>query len=216
MPHRELARRLSGGLTYGEIPAFIKNMVVDTHTANDFIMKPLPNHLFTRDTSCWIYNGVSINPMAKPARQRETNNLRAIYRWHPAFADGEFIKYFGDENINYDHATLEGGDVLVIGRGAVLIGMSERTTPQGVEFLANSLFKHRRGRARYCSGIAETPLLHAPRYRDDAHRCRHFLCLSRSRPQRRPVLDADAGRARRAATPPRKRICCMPLKSARH
>ena len=143
MPHRELARRLSGGLTYGEIPAAINNMVVDTHTSNDFIMKPLPNHLFTRDTSCWIYNGVSINPMAKPARQRETNNLRAIYRWHPAFADGDFIKYFGDENIYYDHATLEGGDVLVIGRGAVLIGMSERTTPQGVEFLANSLFKHR-------------------------------------------------------------------------
>lgn len=109
-------------------------MVVDTHDINDFIMKPLPNHLFTRDTSCWIYNGVSINPMAKQARQRETNNLRAIYRWHPQFADGDFIKYFGDENINYDHATLEGGDVLVIGRGAVLIGMSERTTPQGIEF----------------------------------------------------------------------------------
>lgn len=118
-------------------------MVVDTHDINDFIMKPLPNHLFTRDTSCWIYNGVSINPMAKPARQRETNNLRAIYRWHPQFAGGDFIKYFGDEDINYDHATLEGGDVLVIGRGAVLIGMSERTTPQGVEFLAQALFKHR-------------------------------------------------------------------------
>ncbi|EDQ1158110.1 arginine deiminase, partial [Salmonella enterica subsp. enterica serovar Reading] len=143
MPHRELARHLSGGLTYGEIPASIKNMVVDTHDINDFIMKPLPNHLFTRDTSCWIYNGVSINPMAKPARQRETNNLRAIYRWHPQFAGGDFIKYFGDEDINYDHATLEGGDVLVIGRGAVLIGMSERTTPQGVEFLAQALFKHR-------------------------------------------------------------------------
>ncbi|EGT5660268.1 arginine deiminase [Cronobacter dublinensis] len=142
LPHRELARRLSGGLTFSEIPASIHNMVVDTHGSNDFIMEPLPNHLFTRDTSCWIYNGVSINPMAKQARQRETNNLRAIYRWHPAFADGEFIKYFGDQNINYDHATLEGGDVLVIGRGAVLIGMSERTTPQGVEFLASALFKH--------------------------------------------------------------------------
>ncbi len=118
-------------------------MVVDTHAANDFIMKPLPNHLFTRDTSCWIYNGVSINPMAKKARQRETNNLRAIYRWHPSFANGDFIKYFGDENINYDHSTLEGGDVLVIGRGAVLIGMSERTTPQGIEFLANALFKNK-------------------------------------------------------------------------
>ncbi|WP_426712235.1 arginine deiminase [Cronobacter muytjensii] len=142
LPHRELARRLSGGLTFSEIPASIHNMVVDTHGAHDFIMEPLPNHLFTRDTSCWIYNGVSINPMAKQARQRETNNLRAIYRWHPAFADGEFIKYFGDQNINYDHATLEGGDVLVIGRGVVLIGMSERTTPQGVEFLASALFNH--------------------------------------------------------------------------
>lgn len=142
MPHRELARRLTGGVTYSEIPAHIKNMVTETHAATDFIMKPLPNHLFTRDTSCWIYNGVSINPMAKMARQRETNNLRAIYRWHPLFAKGDFIKYYGDDNINYDHATLEGGDVLVIGRGAVLIGLSERTTPQGVEFLATSLFKH--------------------------------------------------------------------------
>lgn len=142
MADAELAERLTGGVTFGEIPAGIKNMVVDTHGVNDFIMKPLPNHLFTRDTSCWIYNGVSINPMAKTARQRETNNLRAIYRWHPAFAGKEFIKYFGDDDINYDHATLEGGDVLVIGRGAVLIGMSERTTPQGVEFLATSLFKH--------------------------------------------------------------------------
>ncbi|EEG5674277.1 arginine deiminase [Salmonella enterica] len=142
MPHHRLAQYLTGGLTYGEIPFHIKSMVVDLHSENDFIMKPLPNHLFTRDTSCWIYNGVSINPMAKSARQRETNNLRAIYRWHPAFSGKEFIKYFGDENINYDHATLEGGDVLVIGRGAVLIGMSERTTPQGVEFLAASLFKH--------------------------------------------------------------------------
>ncbi|EBL6728947.1 arginine deiminase [Salmonella enterica] len=142
MPHHQLAQYLTGGLTYGEIPFHIKSMVVDLHSENDFIMKPLPNHLFTRDTSCWIYNGVSINPMAKSARQRETNNLRAVYRWHPAFSGKEFIKYFGDENINYDHATLEGGDVLVIGRGAVLIGMSERTTPQGVEFLAASLFKH--------------------------------------------------------------------------
>ncbi|RPH29807.1 arginine deiminase [Buttiauxella warmboldiae] len=142
MPHRELARRLSGGLTYSEIPNYVSNMVVDIHQASDFIIKPLPNHLFTRDTSCWIYNGVSINPMAKRARQRETNNLRAIYRWHEKFANGDFIKYYGDENINYDHATIEGGDVLVIGRGAVLVGLSERTTPQGVEFLAQSLFKH--------------------------------------------------------------------------
>jgi arginine deiminase len=79
--------------------------------------------------------------MMKPARQRETNHLRAIYRWHPTFAGQDFIKYFGDEDLHYDNANIEGGDVLVIGKGAVLIGISERTTPQGVENLAASLFK---------------------------------------------------------------------------
>lgn len=118
-------------------------MMQGLHAPTDFIIEPLPNHLFTRDTSCWVYGGVSINPMAKPARQRETNHVRAIYRWHPTFAGQDFIKYFGDdENINYDNSTIEGGDVLVIGRGTVLIGMSERTTAQGVEHLASGLFKH--------------------------------------------------------------------------
>jgi arginine deiminase len=79
--------------------------------------------------------------MMKPARQRETNHLRAIYRWHPVFAGQDFIKYFGDEDLHYDNANIEGGDVLVIGKGAVLIGISERTKPQGVENLAASLFK---------------------------------------------------------------------------
>lgn len=78
MPHRELARRLSGGLTYGEIPAAINNMVVDTHTSNDFIMKPLPNHLFTRDTSCWIYNGVSI----KEGANKRGNSSRLTQSFH--------------------------------------------------------------------------------------------------------------------------------------
>ncbi|MFC0229060.1 arginine deiminase [Serratia aquatilis] len=141
LPDRQLANYMIGGLTFAEVPESFSNMVVDTHQPTDFIMNPLPNHLFTRDTSCWIYNGVSINPMAKTARQRETNNLRAVYKWHPYFANGNFTTYFGDKVRNYDHATLEGGDVLVIGRGAVLIGMSERTTPQGVEFLAQSLFQ---------------------------------------------------------------------------
>ena len=118
-------------------------MMQGMHAPTDFIIGPLPNHLLTRDTSCWVYGGGSINPMAKPARQRETNHVRAIYRWHPTFAGQDFIKYFGDEEkINYDNSTIEGGDVLVLGRGAVLIGMSERTTAQGVEHLASSLFKH--------------------------------------------------------------------------
>ncbi|MCG6282756.1 arginine deiminase family protein, partial [Vibrio diabolicus] len=138
-PHMELAKILTGGLSYGQLPIKSSSILQTMNKANDFIIKPLPNHLFTRDTSCWVYGGVSINPLAKVARQRETNHLRAIYRWHPTFAGQDFIKYFGDEERNYDKSTIEGGDVLVIGRGAVLIGMSERTTPQGVEQLASSL-----------------------------------------------------------------------------
>ena len=142
LPHAELASILLGGLSYAELPLQSSSIMQKMHSPCDFIIKPLPNHLFTRDTSCWVYGGVSINPMAKEARQRETNHLRAIYRWHPTFAGQDFIKYFGDEQNAYDKSTIEGGDVLVIGKGSVLIGMSERTTPQGVEALAASLFKH--------------------------------------------------------------------------
>ena len=142
LPNIELAKILTGGLSYTEMPIQSSSMMQGLHQPIDFIIEPLPNHLFTRDTSCWVYGGVSINPMAKTARQRETNHLRAIYRWNPKFAQQSFIKYLGDKEIQYDNSTIEGGDVLVIGKGAVLIGMSERTTPQGVEHLASQLFKH--------------------------------------------------------------------------
>jgi arginine deiminase len=140
--NKELASILLGGLAFIELPFKAPSMLQQLSDPFDFVIDPLPNHLFTRDTSCWVYGGVSINPMAKEARQRETNHLRAIYRWHPIFAGQDFIKYYGDEQKAYDKATIEGGDVLVLGKGAVLIGMSERTTPQGVEHLASNLFKH--------------------------------------------------------------------------
>ncbi len=141
MDNEHLATILLGGLAYSELPSKSSSMLPKMHRPLDFVIEPLPNHLFTRDTSCWVYGGVSLNPMMKPARQRETNHLRAIYRWHPVFAGQDFIKYFGDEDLHYDNANIEGGDVLVIGKGAVLIGISERTKPQGVENLAASLFK---------------------------------------------------------------------------
>ncbi|MGF1765670.1 arginine deiminase [Aliivibrio kagoshimensis] len=141
LPNVELAKILTGGLSYAEMTMTSSSMMQGMHAPTDFIIEPLPNHLFTRDTSCWVYGGVSINPMAKEARQRETNHVRAIYRWHPSFAGQDFIKYYGDEEKMYDQSTIEGGDVLVIGKGSVLIGMSERTTPQGVEQLASGLFK---------------------------------------------------------------------------
>ncbi|WP_100753350.1 arginine deiminase [Vibrio salilacus] len=142
MDNDHLATILLGGLAYSELPIQSASMLPSMHRPLDFVIEPLPNHLFTRDTSCWVYGGVSLNPMMKAARQRETNHLRAIYRWHPVFAGQDFIKYFGDEDLHYDNANIEGGDVLVIGKGAVLVGMSERTTAQGVENLAANLFKH--------------------------------------------------------------------------
>jgi len=105
---------------------------------DDLFLPPLPNHLFTRDTSAWIYGGVSINSMRMKARRRETIHYEAIYRWHPLFADADF-QVWSEGTLN-GPATAEGGDMLVLGRGAVLIGMSERTTPQGVERLAQKLF----------------------------------------------------------------------------
>lgn len=105
---------------------------------DDFVLNPLPNTLFTRDTSCWVYNGVSINSMAKTARMRETISYEAIYRWHPSFADAGFPIW--SPGTSEGRATIEGGDVLVIGNGALLVGMSERTAPMGVERFARRLF----------------------------------------------------------------------------
>ena len=82
--------------------------------------------MFTRDTSAWIYDGVSVNAMAKPARAREAIHLDAIYRHHPLFAGREFERWSDDWTLP---PRLEGGDVLVIGNGAVLVGMGERTAP---------------------------------------------------------------------------------------
>ncbi|MAZ39136.1 MAG: arginine deiminase [Legionellales bacterium] len=137
----ELAENLLGGITVSEFKNQYPSMTQAMKSIHDFIIPPLPNHLFTRDTSCWIYNGVSVNPMAKSARRRETVHLRAIYNFHPLFKNSRFDFWFGNQDYNYDHATLEGGDVLVIGKGHVLIGMGERSSSQGVECLAKNLFK---------------------------------------------------------------------------
>jgi arginine deiminase len=135
----DLARSLIGGVTAGDLPAGSRGLAFAMLGKSDFVLDPLPNHLFTRDTSCWIYDGVSLNPMAKPARKRETVHLEAIYRFNPRFAD-RFNLWYGGVDEDWGRATIEGGDVLVIGNGAVLIGMGERTTPQAVERLAQQLF----------------------------------------------------------------------------
>ena len=136
-----LAEHLIGGLTVAEVPDHrLHGLRAEVVGPTGFVLPPLPNHLFTRDTTCWIYGGVSLNPMAMPARRRETAHVEAVYRFHPLFADAAFEWWYGGVDHDLRGATIEGGDVLVIGRGAVLIGMGERTTPQAVEALARRLF----------------------------------------------------------------------------
>ncbi|HUZ38223.1 MAG TPA: arginine deiminase [Streptosporangiaceae bacterium] len=136
-----LAQFLAGGITKREITELgpePKSIAFHSLDPDGFVLAPLPNLLYQRDTSCWIYGGVSINAMRRPARIRETVTDEAIYRWHPMFAEAGFqVWYHGEDAAP---ATIEGGDILVLGNEAVLVGMSERTTPQAVEVLAHRLF----------------------------------------------------------------------------
>ena len=139
-----LAEFLIGGVLKADLnPTRPHSLTWDMLHADDFVLPPLPNHLFQRDNSCWLYHGVSVNPMAKPARQRESLHSRAIYRYHPMFAqaDPPFTWHYGDTDAKHMLATVEGGDVHVLGHGAVMIGMGERTTPMAVELLARALFR---------------------------------------------------------------------------
>jgi arginine deiminase len=136
-----LVAHLVGGITKRELLDRVvepKSIAFHALALDDFLLAPLPNHLFTRDTSCWVYDGVSINAMRKKARVRETVHYEAIYRFHPLFADSAF--HIWNDGESSGPASMEGGDVLVIGNRAVLIGMSERTTPQAVERLAAKMF----------------------------------------------------------------------------
>ncbi|WKU47522.1 arginine deiminase [Streptomyces sp. VNUA116] len=141
LPAVELGEWLVGGMTKREfLERHSEPVSVRFHAMelDDFLINPLPNHLFTRDTSAWIYDGVCVNAMRWPARWHETVHYEALYRYHPLFSGGGF--HVWSEGQAAYPSTIEGGDVLVIGEGAVLIGMSERTTPQAVEMLAHRLF----------------------------------------------------------------------------
>jgi arginine deiminase len=140
---KTLAELLIGGITKADLsPLHAGSLRWQSLGLDDFILAPVPNTLFQRDNSAWVYSGVSVNPMAKPARQRESIHSRAVYRYHPMFAEAAFPTFYGDDDADHQPATLEGGDIHVLGRGAVLIGMGERSTPMGVEILARALFRH--------------------------------------------------------------------------
>jgi arginine deiminase len=168
-----LARHLVGGLTVAEagldVSRLARTSLIGAALGDDtsqFVLPPLPNTLFTRDSSCWIYGGVSVNPMYWPARRREAYNVGAIYKAHPMFAGADFDFWYPQEGpdgrleiADFGLASLEGGDVMPIGNGAVLIGMSERSQGRMIEQIARALF---------AAGAAER-VIAAVMTRDRAH-----------------------------------------------
>lgn len=141
---RELAETLIGGLSTYEFPEKLGGeqlaLIRDAAGVNEYLLPPLPNTLYTRDTTCWIYGGVTLNALYWPARHEETILTTSIYKFHPDFA-GKVNVWWGDPTKDWGLATFEGGDVMPIGKGNVLIGMSERTSRQAISQVAAALFE---------------------------------------------------------------------------
>jgi len=150
LPAADLATMLTGGLTEQELPDDTRKTIGRAMKPTDFVLPPLPNQLFMRDTSAWLYGGVSINPMFWPARQHETLNLEAVYRFHPRFADAKFDVWYGGFDHNWGTASIEGGDMMPVGDGVVLVGMGERSTAKAVSILAKNMLAN--GAARLVVG----------------------------------------------------------------
>ena len=217
-----LARHLIGGLTVAESGldlAKLKDTSLIAAAVDDpstFVLPPLPNSLFTRDSSCWIYGGVSVNPMYWPARRREAYNMAAIYRAHPLFADADFEFWYppmGDDDRfrieDFGLASLEGGDVEIIGRGTVAIGMSERTTGRMIERSRKALFAKGAAERVIACVMSQGPGAHAPRHGVHAARPRQGDGLSEGRrghPGDQPPARQEGGHAGRARGqgPPRR------------
>ena len=146
LPAEQLAEFLIGGIAYADVPDEVGGSFLTTLRDLDptgFVLRPLPNTQFMRDNSSWIFHGVTLNPMYWPARRQETLLTTAVYKFHPAFADEKFDVWLGDtDSVGLDHgsATLEGGDVMPIGKGVVVIGMGERSSHQAIAQVARNLF----------------------------------------------------------------------------
>jgi arginine deiminase len=135
-----VAEFLIGGITGADVTKDT-GLVWESANPTSMLLPPLPNLLYQRDPSCWIYDGVTLNPMTKPARKPETMIMEAVYRFHPMFAAEKFPIWLGGSNEDWGRCHVEGGDMQPIGNGTVMIGMGERTTPQAVLWIARSLFR---------------------------------------------------------------------------
>jgi arginine deiminase len=105
LSNRDLAETLIGGLSTYEFPETIGGptleLIRDAAGVNEYLLPPLPNTLYTRDTTCWIYAGVTLNPLYWPARHEETILTSSIYKFHPDFA-GQVNVWWGDPTKDWD------------------------------------------------------------------------------------------------------------------
>ncbi|MGW8359398.1 arginine deiminase [Streptomyces wedmorensis] len=162
---RELAEFLIGGLSTADLPDEFRSGYVSLARegigAREYLMPPLPNTLYTRDTTCWLYGGVTLNPLYWPARHGETLLMKAVYTFHPDFKDSTV--WWGDPEQDWGQATFEGGDIMPVGNGVVLMGMSERTSRQAITQVAAALFRN--GAAEHVV-VAGMPKLRAAMHLD--------------------------------------------------
>lgn len=158
----DLAEYLIGGLAYHEVPQDVAGSFLSVFAETDpagFVLKPLPNTQFMRDNTSWIFNGVTLNPMYWPARQQETLLTTAVYNFHPAFADADYNVWLGrsdGEPYAHGESTLEGGDVMPIGKGVVVIGMGERSSRQAIVQVARNLFEAEAAERVIIAGLPKT------------------------------------------------------------
>jgi arginine deiminase len=128
----QLAATLTAGIRNDEVRGG-HGLVTSLLAHDDFLISPLPNLLFTRDSSVWIRDQVAVTSLAMPARERETHLTDLIYRHHPRFAGAKHCYSWELEHV-------EGGDVLLLAPGVLAVGVGERTTPAGAERLARQVF----------------------------------------------------------------------------
>ncbi|TXJ04222.1 MAG: arginine deiminase [Aeromicrobium sp.] len=142
LPSKQLAEYLIGGLSTSDLPEDYRTGYVslarESTGVREYLLPPLPNTLYTRDTTCWLYGGLTMNPLFWPARKDETLLYKAIYEHHPDFVGSKV--WWGDPEQEWGQAAFEGGDIMPVGNGVVLMGMSERTTRQAITQVAAALF----------------------------------------------------------------------------
>ena len=139
---RQLTEYLIGGLATTDVPDDFRPgdiaLARESTGVQEYLMPPLPNTLYTRDTTCWLYGGLTLNPLYWPARHDETLLMKAIYRFHPDFVGSRI--WWGNPELDWGQASFEGGDIMPVGNGVVLMGMSERTSRQAITQVASALF----------------------------------------------------------------------------